>query len=240
MVAQAQSVPGNPVVRHGSASFGQQGNTLLISNSPNSIIDWTAFNIAAGQTTHFSQVNAASRVLNRVSGSMRSEILGALTSNGQVILINPNGITVGPQGRIDTQGFVASSLALSDADFLSGKLRFGNAGQASSGDIVNGGVIQGNGGLVALIGAQVSNSGSIESASGQVALAAGRQVELLDAHSPHIRVALNVGDGRDASGQVHRILQSGRISAAALPATAGDAAGLRLDGGRIVLHAQDN
>jgi len=41
------------------------------------------------------QQSSQSAVLNRVVGSSRSEILGSLLSNGQVYLINPNGIMFG-------------------------------------------------------------------------------------------------------------------------------------------------
>ena len=34
--------------------------------------------------------------------------MGSLSSNGQVYLLNPNGVVVGPNGRVNTAGFVAS------------------------------------------------------------------------------------------------------------------------------------
>lgn len=234
----AQGITGQPTVRHGQASFVQRGDTLRVVNRPNTIIDWNSFGIAAGQTLRFDQESAASRVLNRVTGGTRSDILGSLLSNGQVLLVNPNGIAIGPQGRVDAAGFIASTLALSDADFLAGRLRFGDAGLAARGGIDNAGVILGQGGLVALVGAQVAQSGRIDAPGGRIALAAGRSVEIFDAHSPSIRVVLDAGGGRDADGRVHTLLQTGRLSAAALPAVEAEAAGLRIEGGQVVLQAQ--
>ena len=159
-----------------------------------------------------------------------SQILGQLLSNDKVFVINPNGIAIGDGARIDTAGFIASSLGMSDADFLSSKLRFVAAGPGAT--VSNEGVIQGNGALVALIGPRVDSSGTIASAGGSVVLAAGREVELLDAHSPNIRVKL----GSDASpAQLAQVLQRGVLTVA-LP-DAGNAVGASVEGGRIVLHS---
>ena len=40
--------------------------------------------------------------------------------NGQIYLINPNGIVVGPNGVINTQGFVGSTLDITNEEFLNG------------------------------------------------------------------------------------------------------------------------
>ena len=232
-VAGAAANPANPQVAAGNASFSQQGTQLTVRNSNNAIINWGSFSIGAGELTRFVQPDAASRVLNRVSGTASSQLLGQLLSNGQVFLINPNGIAVGAGARIDTAGFIASTLALGDADFMSGRLRFAAAGAAAGAGVLNQGVIHGNGGLVALIGSQVENSGSVQSAGGQIALAAGREVELLDAHSPHIRIRLSP---LTSAAQIHRVLQSGVLSVAV--AEGGQATGARVGaGGQVVLHA---
>jgi filamentous hemagglutinin family protein len=225
--APAGANPTNPQVVAGQVAIAQQGKLLTITNSDRSIINWGGFSIAAGETTRFVQSGAASAVLNRVTGAMPSELLGQLQSNGRVYLINPNGIVIGNGARIDTAGFIASSLALSDADFLSGRLRFGSGDAAGS--VINRGAIHGNGSLVALIGAQVENHGSIESAGGSAVAAAARGVELVDAYSPNIRVRLDTA----SDAQLHRVLNRGVLTVA-VPA-ASDAAGLRVEGGRIRL-----
>src|SRR6185436_12205904 len=120
--------PTGQQVVSGQVSFQQAGNLLQITNSPSSIINWQSFSIGAGEITRFIQQSSASAVLNRVTGNGAtidpSVILGALQSNGRVFLINPSGITFGAGAQIDVAGLVASSLGLSNQDFLNGKLRF--------------------------------------------------------------------------------------------------------------------
>jgi len=104
---------------------------------------------------------------------------GQLQSNGRVYLINPNGITIGAGARIDTAGFVASSLKLSDSDALAGKFKLQDSG--SSGKVVNNGTIATtSGGFVYLIAPDVENNGVINSPKGEIILAAGKSVELVD------------------------------------------------------------
>ena len=114
--------PTGPTVANGTASFATSGNTLTVTNTPGAIINWQAFSIGPDEVTRFIQSGAASAVLNRVTGPDQSAILGTLQSNGRVFLINPNGIVVGAGARIDIAGFVASSLNLSNEDFLAGRL----------------------------------------------------------------------------------------------------------------------
>ncbi|MFN0164311.1 MAG: filamentous hemagglutinin N-terminal domain-containing protein, partial [Burkholderiales bacterium] len=227
-ISPAAANPTNPSVIAGSAAFQQHGKTLSIVNSPNTIIQWGGFSIRADEITRFIQQGPGSAVLNRVTGPQASQLLGQLLSNGRVFLINPNGIVVGPGATIDTAGFIASTLNMSNADFLSGRLRFEADGKPAG--IANYGVIRSHGGLIALVAGAVENHGTISSPGGQVAIAAGRSVEIVDANSPNIRVRLNnVG----SEAQLNRILQSGTISVS-VP-TGRDASAARVEGGRIVL-----
>ena len=116
--------PQLPQVVHGQATFQQAGKALTVTNSPGAIINWQQFNIDRGELTRFVQQNAASQVLNRVVGVDPSRILGTLQSNGRVFLVNPNGIVFGPGSQVDVAGLVASTLRLSNADFLNNRLRF--------------------------------------------------------------------------------------------------------------------
>src|SRR3989338_3512287 len=118
--AQAQANPLGRQVVHGTATVNQICNTLTVTNSPSAIINWQGFSINQNETTNFIQQSAASSVLNRVVGADPSQLLGALTSNGKVFLINPAGILVVQGARIDVAGFVASTLNLSNEDFLAG------------------------------------------------------------------------------------------------------------------------
>ncbi|MGK5019241.1 YDG domain-containing protein [Janthinobacterium sp. LB2P10] len=196
----AQANPASPQLVHGQATFSQQGNVLSITNTPNTIINWQSFSIHAGEITRFIQQNGTSAVLNRITGQDPSKILGALESNGKVFLINPNGIVFGQGAKVDVNALLASSLGMSNDDFLSGKGQF-TAGSVAGG-VSNAGVINaGKGGQVLLIAPNVENTGIITAPNGEVILAAGHSVQLADPGNPQLRVlvsapndqALNLG-----------------------------------------------
>src|SRR5512133_484778 len=107
------ALPVGPQVVAGNAAISQVGNQLTIQNSTNAILNWQKFGIAANEIVRFQQPSASSAVLNRVVGPDPSQLYGQLFSNGKVWLINPAGILVGPGARIDTAGFVASTLGVS-------------------------------------------------------------------------------------------------------------------------------
>ncbi|UWU91942.1 MBG domain-containing protein [Bradyrhizobium sp. CB1015] len=167
----AQTLPTGGQVVSGQATISQSGNAMTVNQSSDRMIaNWQSFSIGAGSSVTFNQPGASSVALNRVVGQDPSRILGSLSSNGQVFLINPNGIAVGKTGSVQTGGFVASTLGIGNADFLAGRYNFAGSG----GTISNEGSISGK--VVALISPSVSNSGTI---TGSTALAAGTDV-LLD------------------------------------------------------------
>ncbi|MGK5065453.1 YDG domain-containing protein [Janthinobacterium sp. LB3P112] len=208
----AQANPALPQVVHGQATFNQQGNIFSITNTPNTIINWQSFSIHAGEITRFIQQNGNSAVLNRITGQDPSKILGALESNGKVFLINPNGIVFGQGAKVDVNGLVASSLGLSNADFLSGKREF-TAGSVAGG-VSNAGTINaGKGGQVLLIAPNVENTGIITAPNGEVILAAGRSVQLADPGNPQLRVLVSAPTDQALNlGQI--IAQGGSIGMA--------------------------
>jgi filamentous hemagglutinin family protein len=234
---QAIANPSGATVVNGSASFEQAGNSLTITNSPNAIINWNEFSIAQDELTRFVQQSSQSAVLNRVVGGDPSQILGQLQSNGQVFLINPNGIVFGANSVIDTAGLVASSLNLSDSDFLEKNLKF--VGDATAGAVSNAGSITTQtGGQVLLIAPSVENSGIIHSPEGEILLAAGHSVLLVNTLDPEVRVeitaageALNLGALVAAGGSVgmygELLTQAGTIDANSAVA----------EGGRVYLRA---
>ncbi len=191
LAAVSQVLPSGLQVVRGQAQVSTQGQQMTVTNSPNAILNWNQFGIGTGYGVHFQQANAASKVLNRVVGQDPSQILGSLTSNGQVWLLNPNGILFGAQARVDVASLVASTLNLSDQDWLSGRLRFEQDASLPGGSIVNQGELRGaQGGQVVLLAADVRNEGQVSAPQGQAVLAAGRQIELVDTATPHVRVRL--------------------------------------------------
>ncbi|WP_332848330.1 YDG domain-containing protein, partial [Massilia sp. S19_KUP03_FR1] len=204
----AHANPLLPQVVNGQATFTQQGNVFSVTNTPNTIINWQSFSIASGELTRFIQQNGNSAVLNRITGQDPSKILGALESNGKVFLINPNGILFGAGSRVDVGGLVASSLGMTNQDFLAGKRSF--TADGTPGSVINRGAINAAGGPVLLIAPQVENSGIITAPNGDVMLAAGHSVNLADPANPDLQVVLSApADQAINVGQV--IAQGGRI-----------------------------
>ena len=178
--------PNGAQVVHGQASFARpNANTLNITNTPNAIINWQQFSIQHNEATRFIQQSAASAVLNRVTGPDPSSLMGQLLSNGRVYLINPNGIVFGPNSVIDTAGFVASTLNMSNEDFINGNLHF--EGTEQSGAISNQGYIKaGENGNIYLIAPNIENSGVIETDGGEIILAAGEHITIASLDHEHI------------------------------------------------------
>lgn len=179
VIAFAQGpLPTGGQIVSGTGAIATNGNAMTITQSTGRLItNWNSFSIGAGNSVTFKQPNAASVALNRVIGQDPSQILGTLTSNGQVFLVNPNGIVFGKGAQVRTGAFVASTLGIGDQDFLAGHYRFGN-GVGAGGSILNQGVLSGD--VVALISPSVVNEGTITgNPGGGVALAAGSDV-LLD------------------------------------------------------------
>ena len=202
-------------VVNGQASIARPAdNRMVVTNSNGAIIHWKTFDIAGGHAVRFDQPDAASQVLNRVTGNDLSQIMGTLSSNGKVWLVNPHGVLFGQNAVVNVAGLVVSSLAVRDADFLAGKQSFGRAGDAAGGGgVVNDGVITTTyGGRVLMIGGAqgVHNAGSIVAEGGRVVLAAGSTVDLLDTGTPNVTFRVDP----QQEGVRHVVANHGRISVA--------------------------
>ena len=210
--ALAQSLPNGGTVAAGNVTITQPSNTQLniTQGSNTAIVNWNGFSIGSGSTVNIHQPGKNSVILNRVTGDTTSQIHGQLNANGQVHLVNPNGIFIGPNGHVNTAAFVASTLDISDDDFLSGRYRY--SGNGNSGVVDNAGTISiVPGGYAALIGGKVSNSGLIQVPLGKVGLGAGEQVTLDVSGDGFLQVAVP-SDSDDASMEA-LVTNSGRIEA---------------------------
>ena len=173
----AQALPQNGQVSSGTATVVQgSGLTTITQTSQNASLNWSSFNVAQGERVVFAQPNANAIALNRIADTRASQILGSLRANGQVFLVNPNGIVFGAGAQVNVGALVASTLAVGDSALALASKSFSGA---ATGRITNLGTIRADqGGYVALIGHQVSNQGSLQAAGGSVALAAGAQITL--------------------------------------------------------------
>jgi len=169
------ALPTGGQVVAGQAAISQVGSAMTIQQgSDKAILNWNSFSIGSGASVNFRQPSASAVALNRVVGSDPSSIYGSLTANGQVFLVNPNGVLFGQGARVDVGGLVASTLNIRNEDFLAGNNRFTRDG--STAGVTNQGELLGK--YVALLAPEVRNEGVIAATMGNAALAAGEAVTL--------------------------------------------------------------
>lgn len=174
--AAAWALPEGGQVRQGDLQMQSQGNVLqILQNSPQGIINWQAFSISPNEIVRFLQP-AQGITLNRVVGDQASLIQGLLQANGQVFLLNPNGILIGPGATIQAGSFLASTLDMTDENFLQGRYLLHQMAGKPLTALINQGQIQVNdGGYVVLAAPLVSNEGLIVAHQGQVGIGASTQ-----------------------------------------------------------------
>lgn len=199
-------VPAAVFVSTGSATAPVvSGTTMTIhTQSAATVLNYQSFDIAAGHTVRIEQPDALSRAINRVlPGGPRSDIHGALQSNGQVFLINQAGVLFGPGARVDVAGLVATSLKMADELVDRGLSTFGASAPAffrdgEAGDVVvqqGARIVAAQGGRILLAAPTVSNAGELVNVEGQTILAAGERLYLADPLDSRLRGFLVEVDG---------------------------------------------
>jgi len=177
-----------------SSSATANNATMVIKQSTDKAsVNWNSFSIGSGAAVNVQQNSASSVLLNRVVGNDPSQIFGKLTANGQVILINPNGVVFGKGGSVTASAFTASTFGMTDADFQAGKHQFSRNGSTAGVTVEQGATINTTapGGYVALLGASVNNQGEIHTHKGAVVMAAGESVALPTALTDSVGVPLS-------------------------------------------------
>lgn len=221
-VSQAQQLPTGGNVVSGSASIHNTSTTqqVITQGSNKAIINWQGFSIGQGNSVQFVQPGAGSVVLNRVVGHDPSAIFGSLSANGQVFLVNPQGIYFSPGASLNVAGLIASTLNIRDDDFLAGRYSFTrDPNSPANASVINEGLIRAReGGYVVLAGDYVANRGIVEARLGTVALAAGSKVTLDLQGDSLINLAVNEKTVAALAG----VANSGELNA---------------EGGRVVMTA---
>ena len=170
-------LPTGGAITAGSGSISTSANAMTVNQTSQKMVaDWNTFNIGEQASVTFRQPGATASALNRIHDLDPSQIMGKLSANGQVFLINQSGIIFGKTAQVNVGGIVATSLDMADSDYLAGKYRFSATGIAGS--VINEGVIEAMpGGVVALIAPRVENEGAIRAnGGGSAALLAGDKV----------------------------------------------------------------
>ncbi|MBF0325573.1 MAG: filamentous hemagglutinin N-terminal domain-containing protein [Alphaproteobacteria bacterium] len=176
----ARANPEGGSVVQGAATITQTNPKTVTVNqtTDKAVINWRSFSIGADETTRFNQPSSSSTTLNRVTGDQVSKILGNLSANGKVFLVNPNGIVFGAGSKIDVAALVASTADIKTENFMAGNLRFDIPGKVGAEIINQGTITAADGGLVALVSPVLRNSGIIQARLGKVALASANGVTL--------------------------------------------------------------
>ena len=222
-ISVVHSAPLGGLVVGGSGGINQSGlQTTIQQNSSALALDWKSFNINNNETVQFIQPDKNAIVLNRILGNSASQIFGRLDANGQVILVNSNGLFFGDSAVINVGGLLASGLDISPTDFLNGNYVF-SALEGSEGAVINHGIIQAaTGGSVSLLGRQVENVGFISAHLGAVNLAAAKEAVLSFDNDGLMGVKVNKAILQDELGVNPALLNAGSIQA---------------EGGRVLLSA---
>ncbi|MPW09345.1 filamentous hemagglutinin N-terminal domain-containing protein [Paraburkholderia sp. CNPSo 3155] len=175
--AFAAGGPSGGQVVSGFGTIIQSGTTTTIQQGSRTLqLNWRSFDVGADQTVNFVQPGRSALAVNRIFSSTASQIFGHLNANGQVWLINPNGVLFGPSARVNVGGIVASTLDVDPATLDGNSRRFAGNGKGS---VVNqGAIVAADGGYVALLGNRVSNQGLVSARLGTIALAGGSAATL--------------------------------------------------------------
>ena len=223
--ARANPEGGNVVAGDAAITQPGPGELVIDQRSEQVIVNWQAFSIGVGELTRFLQPSASAVALNRVTGAQVSEILGRLSANGRVYLINPNGIVFGPDAVVDVAGLIASVHDIRDQDFLAGQLNFDISGAATAGIVNQGLITAAEGGLIALVAPWVRNSGVIEARLGRIVLA-GAMSATIDPYGDDL-IVFQAG-----SEVVARLTDPDSNPLAALVENSG---AITADGGRVLI-----
>jgi len=211
MALDMNALPTDGTVTGGAVTFSQSGAKLNVNQTSNrAVIDWRSFDIGEKAHVNFDQPNAASIAVNRVSASTNaSQINGKLTANGQIWILNANGVMFGRTAKIDVAGLVASTAKIDARKFMAGDNRL-VLSKGGSGAVVNEGQITiKEGGLAAFVAPHVRNNGFILASLGKVTLAAGETFTLDLAGDQLVEIGLGADTAK--AEQLGEIIAAGGI-----------------------------
>lgn len=203
----------------GVSGLEQVGDNRMVvhQDQKKAVVEWQSFDIGANAWVHFDQTQTEIdpetgepiivpqtnwSALNRIYDQNPSQIFGRLSADGEVYLINQNGMLFSPGAQVDVHGLVASSLNIATQDFTNDLMTFAaeNYQQTDSYDasavaVSNHGSIRtDDNGAVMLIGPTVENSGAIEVPLGRIVLASGTDVRMEeDIQGAQITFVVNAG-----------------------------------------------
>lgn len=244
------AAPEDGVVARGSATITQSGKKTDIRQSSNKVIlDWRSFDIGADEHTEFHQPSKNAIALNRINDTKASRIDGKLSANGNIMLINPNGVVFGAGAQVDVGSLTATTADIDNDDFMAGKMDFKNAGSTVGAIINNGSISVKEAGLVNFVAPKVENNGVIVAKMGKVQLAAADTFTLDMAGDGVLQVAVSEEDSQKIARNSGAITAEGGYVAVTAAKARGlvdslvdntgviEASSMTAKGGKIILSA---
>ena len=230
--ALAQSSPVGPTtlptggtIVGGTASITQpSANKLQINQTTDkAIIDWRTYSIGSQAWVNYTMPGAGSVSLNRVTGADASYIMGKLSANGTVMLINPNGIVFGKGSVVDVAGLVATTANISNSDFMAGRMKFTQPGKPGATVVNEGDITIRDAGIAAFVAPGVANRGTITANLGTVSLAAGNTFTIDLYGDGLVRLAVTDPVTVAALGEGQALVQNSGV--------------IKADGGKVLITA---
>ena len=223
------ALPKGGTISSGAGKIDSSSSSLTVTQTTNKIIiNWESFSIGNNESVIFLQPDSSSSALNNVLGNSRTVVEGNLAANGQIVLSNPNGIFISPTAKINVASLIASTLKISEQDFLDGLYKFSQDPNKPLASILNEGRIHASD-FAALIAPSVNNKGVVIAKLGTVALASGEATTIDFVGNDLIAFTIKKpveGQVLDKDGNLisDRISNSGSIQA---------------DGGQVILTAKN-
>lgn len=212
-IAMAGPVDGTIVGGQGGIERPDANTTIIRQESDRMAIDWRGFDVGSQESVKFQQPSSSSAALNRVTGANPSSIMGSISANGKVFLINPNGMVFGNGARVNVGAFVGSGLDIKTSDFMAGRNNFFTAGK-TGGKVVNRGTITAaTGGSVNLVGGVVENAGTIIADGGYVNLGVGKTATIDFEGDGLVRFAVSGAVDNNADDADAAVANTGTIQA---------------------------
>ena len=170
-----RALPSLNNIASGTATLATATGSLTVNQTSDKLIaNWNSFDVGVNSKVTFNQPNTSSIALNRISGAAPSEIFGRVLANGQLILVNPTGLTFGAASQVNAASVIASTLDITDANFLADTLQFDRG--TSTGSINNQGTLLANEGNTYVFASNINNSGTIRAQGGNIIIANGNRL----------------------------------------------------------------
>ncbi len=222
----ALALPQDGNVVEGQAEIVYGANSVeIVQGSDRVIIEWSSFDVGVDESVNFVQPSQLASALNRVLSGQSSAILGSLTGNGQITIVNPAGIHFGATANVDVAAITATTIDIINANFMANNLAFDQFNDEFANATVtnDGSITVQDSGLAALVAPGVANNGIIAARTGAVVLASGTAFTVDPYGDGLIQFAVNAPTTEAPEGMDALVSNSGEIYA---------------DGGTVILTAE--